>query len=77
MKDKIWLFILGIRLVDDEIQMPQPELVSVAEIEFALRQKFSVHSCVTKTECICPLFYFIASTRGKDSLRPFPYPSSC
>ena len=36
MKDKIWLFILGIRLVDDEIQMTQPELLSVAEIEASL-----------------------------------------
>ena len=27
MKDKIWLFVLGIRSVDDEKQMPQPELL--------------------------------------------------
>lgn len=26
MKDKIWLFVLGIRSVDSEMQMPQPEL---------------------------------------------------
>ena len=45
MKDKIWLFVLGIRLVDDEIQMTQPELLSVAEIEASLWQKYYVHSC--------------------------------
>ncbi len=45
MKDKIWLFVLWIRLVDDEIQMTQPELLSVAEIEASLWQKYYVHSC--------------------------------
>ena len=45
MKDKIWLFVLWIRLVDDEIQMTQPELLSVAEIEVSLWQKYYVHSC--------------------------------
>ena len=45
-KDKIWLFASGIRSVDNEIQMPQQELVSVAEIKSFMCQKFYVHSCV-------------------------------
>lgn len=55
MKDKIWLFASGIRSVDNEIQMPQQELVSVAEIKSFMCQKFYVHSCVTKTECASPV----------------------